>query len=40
VYIEASDKVKQLDEFLKKHNLSAKEVMYMGDDIPDIRAMK
>ena len=40
VYTQASDKVQQLEEFLKKNNLTAKEVMYMGDDIPDIRAMK
>lgn len=40
VYIEASDKTVCLEDFIKKHNLKAKDVMYMGDDIPDYRTMK
>ena len=39
VYIEASNKVEYFEQFLEKYNLKAKEVMYMGDDLPDYRVM-
>ncbi len=40
IFIEASNKVEYLDIFLKKYNLKAKDVMYMGDDLPDYHIMK
>lgn len=39
IYLGASNKIIQFNEFLKKHNLKAEEVMYMGDDIPDYEVM-
>lgn len=39
IYLGASNKIVQFEEFLKKHNLKAEEVMYMGDDIPDYEVM-
>ena len=40
VYIEASNKVVYFEQFLEKYNLKAKDIMYMGDDLPDYRVMK
>jgi len=40
IYLRVSNKLEALAEFLKKHNLEAKDVMYMGDDIPDYELMK
>jgi 3-deoxy-D-manno-octulosonate 8-phosphate phosphatase (KDO 8-P phosphatase) len=34
------DKVKVLKEVMENHNLQAENILYMGDDIPDYRAMK
>ncbi len=40
IYIEASDKTVCFDDFLTKYNLKPKNVLYMGDDLPDYRTMK
>jgi 3-deoxy-D-manno-octulosonate 8-phosphate phosphatase (KDO 8-P phosphatase) len=40
VYIGSLRKLPSLYDFLKKNNLKAEEVMYMGDDLPDYPAMK
>lgn len=40
VYMKSSEKIHDLHDFLKKHQLDAKDVMYMGDDIPDYPVMK
>lgn len=40
VYLEASDKTVCFAEFLKKYDLKAKDILYMGDDIPDYPVMK
>lgn len=40
VFIEASDKMVCFEEFMKRHGLRPKEIMYMGDDIPDMLVMK
>lgn len=40
VYIEASDKLVCFKDFMDKHGLKPKEIMYMGDDIPDMMVMK
>jgi 3-deoxy-D-manno-octulosonate 8-phosphate phosphatase (KDO 8-P phosphatase) len=40
VYMGTLDKVPCLMDFLKKNNLTAEEILYMGDDIPDYNVMK
>lgn len=40
VFMKVKDKVSVLQDFLEKRNLSWKEVLYMGDDIPDLQVMK
>ena len=39
-YYRVSDKLKVLNEFLTLENISAKNVLYIGDDIPDYHAMQ
>ena len=36
VFIEASDKMVCFEEFMNRHGLTPEEIMYMGDDIPDM----
>ena len=40
IYIGCSVKVKTYDAFLAKYGLKDEEVMYMGDDIPDLEIMR
>lgn len=40
VFLLSKDKVEDINEFAKKHDLSLEEILYMGDDIPDIKTMK
>ena len=40
VYLCSSHKTIQFNDFIKKHNLEASNVLYMGDDIPDYGVMK
>ncbi|MFI3331064.1 MAG: HAD hydrolase family protein [Rikenellaceae bacterium] len=40
VYAYCKNKVEKLNEFLAEHNLEAKDILYMGDDIPDLDAMR
>lgn len=40
IYLGVNDKVAQLEEYLEIHNINQKNVLYMGDDIPDYHAMK
>mgnify|MGYP000101875064 CR=1 FL=1 len=40
VFMKATDKKIMLHEFLLKHQLAAEQVLYMGDDIPDLEAMQ
>jgi 3-deoxy-D-manno-octulosonate 8-phosphate phosphatase (KDO 8-P phosphatase) len=40
LYTGSLKKLPSLYDFLEKHNLSADDVMYMGDDLPDYPAMK
>ena len=40
IYMGCSVKVKTYDEFLRKYELTDADVMYMGDDIPDIEIMR
>jgi len=40
VFLGVSDKVEVFNSLLIKHNLTASEVLYMGDDIPDVKVMQ
>lgn len=40
IYVGCSIKVKTYEAFLEKCGLSDEEVMYMGDDIPDLEVMR
>ena len=40
IHLAAPDKVLTFKEYLKLYQLSAEEVLYMGDDIPDYHVMK
>ena len=40
VFMRVTDKISVLEDYLQRHNLAWKEVLYMGDDIPDIVAMR
>lgn len=40
IYLGASVKMKVYEEFLAIHNLKDEEVMFMGDDIPDLEVMR
>ncbi|WP_340199040.1 KdsC family phosphatase [Ascidiimonas sp. W6] len=40
IYLGASHKTDQLDEYFDVYDIKPENVLYMGDDIPDIPAMK
>jgi len=40
VFMGCSVKIKVYDEFLQKYGLTDDEIMYMGDDIPDLEIMR
>lgn len=40
IYLGAHEKEKPFKDFLSKNNITAEEVLYMGDDIPDIPVMQ
>ena len=40
VFLNCHNKLPVLVEFIKKYQLQQKNIMYMGDDIPDIEALK
>lgn len=40
IYLGAHDKIKQYQEIIEKYNLQADNILYMGDDIPDLPVMK
>ncbi len=40
IYLGAHHKTKQYKEFTTQHNLTDNEILYMGDDIPDIPVME
>jgi|TARA_B110000967_G_C18699078_1_gene466884 3-deoxy-D-manno-octulosonate 8-phosphate phosphatase (KDO 8-P phosphatase) len=40
IYLGAHNKIEQYEEILNKYNLDAKDVLYMGDDIPDYPVME
>ncbi|RLD87512.1 MAG: 3-deoxy-D-manno-octulosonate 8-phosphate phosphatase [Bacteroidetes bacterium] len=40
VFLGINDKTKVFEKYIKENKLSAEQVLYMGDDIPDYRVMK
>jgi 3-deoxy-D-manno-octulosonate 8-phosphate phosphatase (KDO 8-P phosphatase) len=40
IYLKSFYKLPDFDDFCKRHNLSPDEVLFMGDDIPDIEIME
>ncbi len=40
IYLGSHNKIEQLNNYLDKHNIDLKNVLYMGDDIPDFPVMK
>ena len=40
IYLGCAIKIETYDEFLRKYELTDDEVMYMGDDIPDLQVMR
>ena len=40
IYLGAHNKIDQLEEYLTLNNLTPQEVLYMGDDIPDLQVMQ
>jgi len=40
VYIKSRNKLEDFEDFMYKYELKPKEIMYMGDDIPDYEVMK
>lgn len=40
IYLNSKTKTEHFSNFLKKYNLDKSEVIFMGDDIPDYKAMK
>lgn len=39
VYLGSRKKIEQFDDFCKRHSLSRDEVLYAGDDLPDIEVL-
>ena len=40
VFLQVADKKKQIEEYLGLHRLQWKEILYMGDDMPDYPVLK
>lgn len=40
IYLGVDDKIEVYRDFLKRHDLSDEQILYMGDDIPDIPVLK
>jgi 3-deoxy-D-manno-octulosonate 8-phosphate phosphatase (KDO 8-P phosphatase) len=40
VFLQVENKVEVLEQYRKENNLEWKEILFMGDDIPDFGAMK
>ena len=39
VFLDVSDKVKVYESLIAKYNLKSSQVLYMGDDVPDLKIM-
>src|SRR4029078_12187081 len=40
VFMGVADKKNRLEKYMKKHGLKSGEMLYMGDDIPDLKSMQ
>ncbi len=40
IYLNSKNKSADFDDFVKKNNLNTDNILYMGDDIPDLKIMK
>jgi 3-deoxy-D-manno-octulosonate 8-phosphate phosphatase (KDO 8-P phosphatase) len=40
IHLGVSNKIDQLEEYFDVYNIKSKNVMYMGDDIPDLQVMQ
>lgn len=40
VFLGVADKVSVFESYLEKYNINAADVLYMGDDIPDLKVMQ
>jgi len=40
IYLDSKSKIDHFNDFIKKHCLDKSEVLFMGDDIPDLQVMK
>jgi 3-deoxy-D-manno-octulosonate 8-phosphate phosphatase (KDO 8-P phosphatase) len=40
MYLNCMDKVAAIEEFMRENNLTSEQVLYMGDDIPDLECMR
>ncbi len=40
IYLKSSDKILDLEDFAKRNQLTFDQILYMGDDIPDIEVMR
>ncbi|MCQ2143751.1 MAG: HAD hydrolase family protein [Bacteroidales bacterium] len=40
VYLHSRKKIEDFEDFCERHGFSAEEVMYLGDDLPDIPVLK
>lgn len=40
VFLNAHDKMIELETYVNKHRLESKHILYMGDDMPDVPAME
>ena len=40
MYLNCMDKITAIKEFMSDNGLAAEEVIYMGDDIPDLECMR
>src|SRR5690606_20081852 len=40
VFINVSDKISTLNTWIKEHDLSTEDILFMGDDVPDLIAMQ
>ncbi|MBO7261427.1 MAG: HAD hydrolase family protein [Alistipes sp.] len=40
MYLNCMDKVAAIEEFIYENNLTSEQVLYMGDDIPDLECMR
>ncbi|HEY6902022.1 MAG TPA: HAD hydrolase family protein [Puia sp.] len=40
IFLEIHDKVRVLEAYAREHGLDSRDMLYMGDDIPDYKAMQ